>query len=184
MKIKNNNKGFTLIELIIYVGIAAAVLVLIVNFSWNVIGSGVKVNVSSELTQNGRLAMEKLTQEIHAAEDIVTGSSTFASHPGVLTLDLAGSGTDVIFDTYEKSVTVGGSAVTIRKLRFKDGSADYVDITSDKIDLTNFVLTNLTRNNEAANINIEMTLEYVNPGEDPERERDLEIETSVSIREK
>ncbi|MDP4008574.1 MAG: prepilin-type N-terminal cleavage/methylation domain-containing protein [Candidatus Peregrinibacteria bacterium] len=178
------NKGFTLIELIIYVAIASGVLVSVITFAWAVIGSGVKVDVSSELTQNGRFVLEKITQEIHAAEDVVIGSSTFGVSPGVLTLDLSGPNTDVVFDTYAKDVTVGGQVISITKLRMQDGTDPAVDITSDKVNLTNFVLTNLTRDTEPANINIEITLVHITTGEDPLRDRNLSFETAVSIREK
>lgn len=179
-----NNKGFTLIELIVYVAIASGVLVSIITFAWAVMGSGVRVDVSSELTQNGRFILEKITQEIHAAENVVIDSSSFGVNPGVLTLDLAGPNTDVVFDTYSKNVIVGGQSVDITKLRMKDGDSPVLDITSDKVDVTNFVITNLTRDTEPANINVEVTLSYVTTGADPSRDRNLSFETGASIRKK
>jgi len=58
------SKGFTLIEFIIYIGIVAAVLVIAVNFSWEIIYGNIKSQVLREVQQNGRFAMEKITKTL------------------------------------------------------------------------------------------------------------------------
>ncbi len=176
-------KGFTLIELIVYIGISSIVLVTAVNIAWNLIVSNANSQGKSEVYFNSRFALHQLQLQVRAAEDFITGSSTFGSHPGVLTLDYPGEGTDVIFDTYTKNISVGGESVTIRKLRIKEGAADYVDITSDKVDIINFTLHDLTRWSEKTNINIELTIEKVNPGGDPNYDASISLETALSVRE-
>ncbi|MFH1012593.1 MAG: prepilin-type N-terminal cleavage/methylation domain-containing protein [Candidatus Peregrinibacteria bacterium] len=179
--VKNkNNKGFTMIELVVYVAVAAFILVGIVRFNWDIMGVGVKLNVSGELTQNSRLVLERITYKIQNAEALAVASSTFGVHPGVLTV--TASGANSIIDTYTKNVSIGGQTISIRKLRMKEGAAAAIDLTSDKVNVTHFVLTNLTRDEEPANVKMELTLEYVETGEDPLRNESLSVQTAASLR--
>ena len=170
-----HNKGLSLIELIIYVAISSIVLVSVVSFAWHILGSGTRINVSSELTQNGRCVLEKISRDIRNANDITTASSIFDTDPGVLVLDTDNGA--LTFDTYQKNITVGTQNITIRKLR-RNG----IDMTSDKINVTHFLVENLTRATESKNVNISLGLEFVNPGNDFKRNRSLSLEPSVTIR--
>lgn len=175
--------GFTLIELILYIGIAAMVIVIVVGIGRNVILTNTDTQASREVYMSARLAESKLQEKIRAAEGVVIGSSIFGANPGKLVLDYAGSGTDVIFDTYGKIVDVGGLSVAIIKLRMKDGAADYVDLTNDKVSVSNFMLSDLTRASERENVGIELDLEKVNPGDSEELEASISLDTAISVRE-
>lgn len=179
-----NKKAFTLMELIVYVAISATVLVGIITFSWNIMGTGVKVDISTELTQNARTCMEKFTQGVQAAMDLDTGGSTFDIHPGVLSLDYDLAADDIVIDTYEKQIDVAGNPTTIRKLRLTKGSESPVDITSDQMNVTNFVITNLTRDTDAQNVTMQLTLEYINVDNHYPWNNTITIETSATIRER
>jgi prepilin-type N-terminal cleavage/methylation domain-containing protein len=77
---KKKNKGFTLIEVIIYVAISALILVGVVQFSWDIMGLGTKVEVQSQLTHEGRFVLERIEQEVRAAEDIFEDDGGRQSH--------------------------------------------------------------------------------------------------------
>jgi len=173
-------KAFTLIELIIYIAILATVLVSTVGILWNVIGGSVRVSSSTEISYSARLVLDNITRAGRGASDVLTGSSTFGSHPGVLVFGSAGG--DITFDTTTKNITVGGQSVTIRKLRMKTGAGEPIDLTSDKVDVTNFIVKNRTRGTEPKNVKVEVTLASVNPGQDPARNKTLSFETAISIR--
>lgn len=175
--------GFTLVELIVYIGIASLSLMMILITGQNLISSNIRAQAQRELSVNVRPLMNQLTQSVRNAEDVVTASSTFNVHPGAITLDYAGSGTDVIIDTYTKDVTLSnGQIVTIRKLRIKEGALAYQDLTSDAVDVSNFVLRNLTKTSEKKNINIEVMLEQLNPLNDPNYNAAISVETAISLR--
>lgn len=78
--IKNKTKGFTLIELIIYIGIVAVFLILSSNFAWDIIKSDTKTNCYREVQQNARFALERITHELRAGQD----PSIFSVSNGVL----------------------------------------------------------------------------------------------------
>ncbi|MDO8663474.1 MAG: prepilin-type N-terminal cleavage/methylation domain-containing protein [Candidatus Wildermuthbacteria bacterium] len=62
-------KGFTLIELIIYIAIVAAVLTVSSSFAWNVIQGDTKTMAYREVQQNGRFVMEKITRAIRSGQN-------------------------------------------------------------------------------------------------------------------
>lgn len=66
-----NPAAFTLVELIIYVGIVVVVLVSMTQFLWNVAGASLRVDVWSELNYNARLALERIAQAMRPASDIL-----------------------------------------------------------------------------------------------------------------
>lgn len=173
-------KAFTLIELIIYVAILATVLVSTVGILWNVIGGSVRVSSSAEISYSARLVLDNITRAGRGASDILTASSTFGSHPGVLVFGNVGG--NITFDTITKNIIVGGQSITIRKLRMKTGTGEPIDLTSDKVDITNFVVKNRTRGTEPKNVKIEVSLAFINPGQDPARNKTLSFETAISIR--
>ncbi len=177
-----NPKAFTLIELIIYVAITAAVLVSTMIFAWGLIVTDANTRGKQETYSNARTVMNQFTLKIQGAEDVKTGDSTFETHPGALTLDYPGGDTDVIFNTYTTIVDIGGESVTIRKLRMKDGPNNYMDLTSDNVDVTSFVITDLTRGSEPDNLLIQLTIEKANPGEDPNYDASISVETAISLR--
>lgn len=66
----NNMKGFTLIEILIYVSIVAIVLVLATGFAWNIIHGNAKASAHREVQQNGRFSMERIIRAIRKGEAI------------------------------------------------------------------------------------------------------------------
>jgi len=175
--------GFTLVELIVYIGMASLALMMIILTGQNLISSNIRAEAQRELSVNMRPLINQLTQSVRNATDVVTASSTFNVHPGAITLDYPGSDTDLIIDTYTKDVTLSnGQIVTIRKLRIKEGALAYQDLTSDAVDVSNFVLRNLTKTSEKKNINIEVTLEQLNPLNDPNYNAAISVETAISLR--
>lgn len=72
--VNNMNKGFTLIELIIYIGIVAAILLVAVNFGWEIVYGNVKSQAIREVQQNARFSMEKITRALLSGELPITFS--------------------------------------------------------------------------------------------------------------
>ena len=176
-------KAFTLMEMLLYIALSAFVFFMIIETGLSVVTTFSRSKAQRDLNENARFVLEFITQKIHQADDVIVGSSTFGTHPGVLTLDYPGSGTDVLFETYTKNISLpNGSSYNLRKLRIKEGTASYQNLTNDKVDVTNFVVRNLTRGSEAKNINIEITFQYFNPQNIPEYNLTYTVETAVSLR--
>ena len=150
-------KGFTLIEMIIYMGIVSGVVISMIYFSLTIASSRNKAHVAQEVQSNGRTVLDILNQRIRSSTGLNSTSSTFDTHPGVLSLFMSdGSKSPTVFD-------ISGNT-----LRITEGSAAAVPITSDEVKVTNLVFTNLTSATTSAreNVRIQMTIEFDNPSGD------------------
>jgi len=175
-------QAFTLLEIIVYVSVFSIIMVAAMGVSLNLVERNVSIKNSQEVYGNARLTMNSIARAIRGALDINAGSSIFGSHPGVLSLKFsASSQDDVIIDTYTKIITVSGIDTTIRTLRMKEGLGAYQDLTSELIDVTNFVVQNLSRGT-AKIVNIELSLQRVNVSGDPNYDASTSLETAVGLR--
>jgi prepilin-type N-terminal cleavage/methylation domain-containing protein len=94
---KNNtdfkfNRGFTIIEVLIYVVILGIVSIAIISSSMAVNSSFNKTRVTRDLLESGNNSMERMTREIRQANSVDIANSTLGSNPGVLTVNGKDSG--------------------------------------------------------------------------------------------
>lgn len=128
-------RGFTLIEMLLYVAVAGIVLTSLVGFGWNMIGIGAKNGTHHDAVSNARLASEKLTFFIREAIDIDTANSNF----GVNLASVSGS-----------KVTLRGVApndpivfdVSSGTLRVTLGASAPIALVSDNISVSSLVFAN------------------------------------------
>lgn len=182
MQNSKHKQAFTLIELIVYQAIAIIVLVIAVNIGINVTVSHSTNTAKQEVYYSGRLIENQLKYQMHKAADIVTVNTVFDSDQGVLALRRDNPTAYVYFDTYQKQITSGDQSINIGKLRIKVGDEDYVDLSSDKVNVTAFRIESRTRGTEPKNIKIELSLESINSGSDAKYTAQTTIETSLAIK--
>lgn len=125
-------KGFTFIELLVYIAVISVVLTSISQLAWNAIGAGVKNTTLQEVHANTRFISERIKYEIRNANGMNAGSSTFGSSPGVLSLVQSAPNNPTIIDL------VGGN------IRIKQGAAAAVNLNSNDTQITSLVFTNYT----------------------------------------
>ncbi len=171
-------QGFTLVEMILYVGIFAVVLSLIVQLFWQVQITESRTRLNREVKVNMAQAMELMKDTVRNSNTVDEGASTFLSHPGTLTVDNA---LDTEFDTYTKNVTLGDEEISIRKLRMTEGFNSY-DVTSDHVDVTNFVITNKTAASGPDSVQIELTIEAVSTNTDEDFNASLSSKSTYNVR--
>ena len=167
---KIKKRGFTLIELLMYIAILGIVLVLITGFFWNIILGYIKENSYQELQQNGRFALTKITQEIRKAKSINIPTQGGVSDS--ITLEMANSQENpTIFD------------LDNGKLIITKGSGVSSEITTDRIVVSNLKFTNLSYDNTAGTIRIELDLEHINPANIATYKASINLITTVSLSE-
>lgn len=176
--------GFTLVEVLVCLALVAVLLVAGTDLLWQMVSARLRSAATLEVQQNAGIALARIAVEIRGAHGLVQGSgqSVFGSHPGQLTLDYPGVENDVVVDTAPAVVTVAGQTVTIRKLRVSRGGGPALALTSDRVDVADFVVWNLTRVNTPQTVRIALTIAAVNPGHDPNRRATSTLETSVTLR--
>jgi Tfp pilus assembly protein PilW len=146
-----NKRGFTLLELVLYVSIASLVLMSTTGFFYLILQSQVKNQTVADVEQQGQSAMEVITQTIRNATGVNSpgiGASTSA-------LSLAnndGAKDPTVFDLANGA------------LEIKEGTASPINLTSDKVVVSNISFQNLSRSPANNSIRIRFTISHVNPG--------------------
>lgn len=164
-------KGFTLIEVLIYI----AVLVIIVTaisafFLWG-IRSNTKARVMREVLDNGTRAMGILTREIKEAKSIYTPTSD----PTQLSLETI------------KYLPVGEDSTYIdfylcgTQLCFKKESQDPVALTSNKVEITNLAFSEVVTN-EIPSVQVDLTVDYDDSTGRPEYQASVDFTSTISLR--
>lgn len=171
------NKGFTLIEFLVYSAIIVVVGVLSVEFIINIYQGKAKAQSYFEVQENARLVMERITQAVHAAQNINTSDFgvNLAANPGKkLSLQMR----DVSLNPTEFDVS--GDA-----LRIKQGAAGPYELTNNQVKVTNLVFRNfISPNGKSINIGIEISIEYVNPSGLPDWQAGISLESAMELKDR
>ena len=141
-------KGFTLIELILYIAIVGIFISGAILFPWDIIYGRVKSNAQQQVSQNLRLAGKRMIYEIRNASDV---NSISASSLSLALTDPARNPT--IFD------------VSAGRLRIGYGSSGPCpttapcDLTGNNVTVTNLIFTDLSSGTDSKNIQFTMTID-------------------------
>lgn len=156
--------GFTLIEFVIYIGLVTIIVGASVTFAWMLIDDQIKQSRLLEVEDSAQFVLQTIGREFKRAES-VNAASVYAINPGILQLDST-EDRDVRFFVQPVTLNVGGTEIVINKLyrRWLDQGQDTADLTSDNVDVTDFVLTNLTSGTVQI-VKVDLTLRSVDPGE-------------------
>jgi prepilin-type N-terminal cleavage/methylation domain-containing protein len=87
MKTRTHRKGFSLLEMIIYISILSFMLAIIVEVVLSVTRSE-RIIKSARTVENSAVAtLERIGREVRGAEGVDVAQSVFNSHPGVLVVE-------------------------------------------------------------------------------------------------
>ena len=132
-KLLKQRQGFTLLELIIYIGITSLVMVTLLRIVLVVTGTRDETLVVNTVQKELRLVMEKITTTARDAVEIDVNNSLFDVNAGKLELTMSGASlTPTIFQYSASGITM------------KIGAGSAVPITSQHIIVDQFLLTNRT----------------------------------------
>lgn len=145
----STRRGFTLVEMIIYIAFFAMLSVLAINATIMVMKSFYTLRINQSISQSATTALERMSREIRNAYSIDTENSTFDTSPGRLTLltkDDLGTLTTIEFYT-----TAGN------QINMKVGGVEQGSLMTKTVTVTNIVFMSITTSNSKA-VKIEMTL--------------------------
>lgn len=149
MQVKSHTKGFTLVEMIIYIAFFALLSTLAVEATLVVMKSFYTLRLTQSVNQSATVALERLSRDTRNAYDFDAGQSTFGTSPGRLTLktkDAAGANTTIEF--YVDAAN---------QLRLNEGGVDKGALVTKSVTVTNLVFRSINTTNSKA-IKIEATL--------------------------
>lgn len=174
MSNKPVHKGFTLVELIVYLGLVTVILVSVTTFAWNVVNGKMKSQSVQEVGQNGRFSLERITQDVHGARGLNVAQSTFGVNPSRLSLQMRGGAANpTVFDL--DSAT--------NRLRITQGVQAPQFLTSDEVRVTEFIVENRSVG-RSENIEVHLTIERVNPSGSSAFSASESWETAIEVRDK
>lgn len=165
--------GFTLIEILIYIAVAAMIVSAVLTFlSWSV-QSGNKTKAMREVSDNARRAMEIMVYEIKEAKSIYAPTST-STQLSLGTIHYLPAGeTSTYIDFF-----LCGSASTTICLK-KEGQAPQA-ITSDEVEVNSlaFLLVATT----TPSVQIALGINFKNPNNRPEYQASTTLISTASLR--
>lgn len=132
---KNYQKGFSLLELLIYIAVLAVVMTMLVGVFFSINRSRGKVESQSEVNSNLRFAMEKLSGDIKSASQISTPVAA-GSAANNLVINNAGA-------TIEYCINAG----TLRRQENGTCDGNSPTITSDKVKVDNLSFNRIENSN-------------------------------------
>jgi type II secretory pathway pseudopilin PulG len=172
MKIQNikKQKGFTLIEFLIYSMIVSLIIGAIVLSGVNIMQAKVRIDITEEVNHNGRTVLSIITNHIRQAEEVIyptAGNSGSYLSLGMPISDFS----PTVFETNENGM------LTIKR---KDEVAS--SITPDNINVSSLTFTNLSYIDSPGVIKIEVTIEYLNSSGRAEYDFEKTFYTTENIR--
>lgn len=145
MRRLRTQSGFSLVELLLYLGMTAIILSGVSFFFVSMLQARVKHQTINEVEQQGQQAMATITQTIRNAENI-TSPATGAS-AGSLTLDVVSGSLDpTVFDLS------GGI------LRVTEGAGAAQSLTTSAVTASGLTIQNLTRPTTQGVLRVQFTL--------------------------
>ncbi|MEX2013413.1 MAG: type II secretion system protein [Parcubacteria group bacterium] len=153
-KIPSKQKGFSLIEMLVYISILVFMLAVIMDITISMVRSERVIRASRNVENSASIALERIVREMRQADSINTTSSIFGSNPGVLVLQ----GTDTLGDPRTVEFYVSSETLLL-----KENGLDLGTLTEADARVTDLVFNYFSGSNSEG-VRIEMTIES---GESP-----------------
>lgn len=174
---KNQRAGFTLVEMLVYVGIVTVVLFLAVTFLIQLMRSYTRFRVEREISTNAREATNHMIREIKSAQKAYVPTSALGSHPGQLTLEtrlnVPADETTAFIDFY----------VDNGQLFIKREGQNPQPILSDRVEATNLVFRRFDPPGSIGEaVQVELTIGYRGNTSRFEFQAEKQLTSSASLR--
>ncbi|MCX6701944.1 MAG: prepilin-type N-terminal cleavage/methylation domain-containing protein [Candidatus Zambryskibacteria bacterium] len=143
------NKGFSLVEMLLYISILTVILTVIANALYS-LNRSYRVIQSAEIIESSAItSLDRMVREIRDASSVDNLQSTFNTSPGVLTLNTTDdSGANMTIQFF----------VSNQIVRVKENGVDIGPLTDFSTRVTNLVFRFITTAQSKA-LKIEMTIE-------------------------
>jgi type II secretory pathway pseudopilin PulG len=146
-------KGFTLVEMVVYVGVAFLVLTVMVAFSWWLLQIGTQTKNNYAVIDNARRAMEIMVYEIKNSQSVYLPTTVLNNPLGQLSLraktDLIAHETDTDVDFFRC-----GDALCLKR----EGTAPQ-PITDNQVKISSLTFTRLVDSHGYESVQINLQLE-------------------------
>jgi type II secretory pathway component PulJ len=166
---KKSAPGFTLIEILLALGISATVIVITSAILVLALGARAKSEALNEAGSEGRQVTEIIVQTIRNAGSVSTPADGASGN----SLELAMPSGDQDPTTVE---------LHNGKIMMKEGNQDAVALTGNKVKVDNLTFRNLSRSGSPGIVQIEINLEAINPQNLQSFSANFIFKTSAALR--
>lgn len=148
-KKRQKKNGFTVLELLLYIGLFSIILLGVSAFLYLLLSARVKHETMTEVEQQGAIAMQWITQAVRNAEEINNPSRSNTAD--TLTLELPTDAQD------PTEFRLRNGALTTRE----DDGAE-IALTSNDVTVSSVQFTNTSLANTPGSVRIQFTITHVN----------------------
>lgn len=141
-------RGYTLIEMIIYIAILALISALVINSLAIMIGSFGEARMLSKINSSAETAMERMSREIRSAYDVDQVASVLNSHPGDLTINIQPDPLETARFYLESGM-----------LKVSENGATGEPLTSSGLTVSNLIFRLITSGTVSKAVKIEMEIQ-------------------------
>jgi len=168
--------SFTLIEVLAYIVVLTIIISVVSAFIFWQISSGAKSMAIRETQYNAERALAIITQEIREAKSVYIPTSIFDINPGQLSLET------VKYLPAGETLSYIDFFICGAQLCFKKESQNPLAITSNRVQITNLVFSQINTTSTAPSIQINLKIDYRATSTRPEYQSSFEATSTVSLR--
>jgi len=174
---RKSGGGFTLIEVLIYIGVLGIILTAI--FSLLIVSnrSNIKAKVMRETLEDARRAMDVMVREIKEAKSVYVPTTGFNPLTNSYQLSLE----TINYLPVDEETTYIDFFLCDSHLCLKKESQDPVSITKDNVEVNNLAFTRIV-SGDSTSVQIELEMKYKNPSNRPEYQATVNLTSTASLR--
>jgi type II secretory pathway pseudopilin PulG len=173
---KHSTNGFTFIEILIYTGLLAVIMFTLTTFATRVIRQNAHTQLTSQVLDNARGAMEAITREIRQSTGVYAPTSTFDTFPGQLSLSTTQS-----LPADEEVTYVDFYIDDERLYRKREGTPAEL-VTSEQVRVTNLTFDLLNESSATPAIQITLTVEPAVSSDEAAAQSAVTFVTTAALR--
>lgn len=173
-KMADRKVGFSLIELLLYIGLVAIFLAAATTSLWDIILGNVKSGVHQEVQENLRYATHRIQFEIRNANSVNPGSGfdiNLATNP-LEEVSLA-----VPAPNNPTEFRISGGVLQIKR-----GGGSWTALTSSALEVTDLTFTDLSDAGSYEYLEFTVTVKYRNPSGRSQWEKEATFRGAVQLR--
>lgn len=163
-----NNRGFTLVEMLLYISLAGILIVVLISMFTLSLNARLKNQSMSEVNQQGIAAIEYMTNTLRNATAYTSPAAGASANSLTATVPTA-----------SLSPTIFSLNGTI--LQVKEGAAAAIPLTNSNVQITALSFKNLSRTSTPGVVQINLTVSKTNPSSRNEFDYQKTFTTSVAL---
>ncbi len=149
--IKNNNKGFSLVEIIVYFGLLAIISTLVIGSIITLFKNYNIVRANQDIEYNAISILDKLTRDARDAVFINMADSSFSVAQGAVSLNIGSS-------TNDTSSSTAKFYLSNNKIKYMKDGVDFGNLSTNSVTVSNFKIYYINSSSTEA-IKVELNLE-------------------------